>query len=398
MSYDHVITGAGVIGSAAAYHLKRIDPGSEILLIDMGSRPGEGNTARSAALYRNIFSSRTSKLLSASSISYYRELGHEVQLNPMGYLWMFSRDQWGRSKSSIETLDPERDEVDFPGREEISDMLRIDPDGIGSFPGIHRGIKGRMCGSLSGMGLAQHYADRFKELGGELLFDSRVERIELGGSVINGKRARSLILESGERIMGEDFLFATGAWTHDLLSGIGIFTGVLPKKRQLFGIKLDDVEQITDRDSLPAMILPAGGVYIKPLLKGKMIFVGLADDLGRPYSLEDSDPEINFFRTDIEPVLNHYFPHLADYELRSSWAGHYSNHWPDKNPVVENISNIYWSGGTSGSGIMKADAIGRITADKLLGNGTSVLFDGSSFRVSDLSLRERDVEPESFVI
>ena len=198
--------------------------------------------------------------------------------------------------------------------------------------------------------------------------------------------------------MGEDFLFATGAWTHDLLSGIGIFTGVLPKKRQLFGIKLDDVEQITDRDSLPAMILPAGGVYIKPLLKGKMIFVGLADDLGRPYSLEDSDPEINFFRTDIEPVLNHYFPHLADYELRSSWAGHYSNHWPDKNPVVENISNIYWSGGTSGSGIMKADAIGRITADKLLGNGTSVLFDGSSFRVSDLSLRERDVEPESFVI
>ena len=47
---------------------------------------------------------------------------------------------------------------------------------------------------------------------------------------------------------------------------------------------------------------------------------------------------------------------------------------------------------------MKADALGRIAAAKLLGRKTATLFDGESFAVDDLSLKKRNVDDEYFVI
>jgi len=66
--------------------------------------------------------------------------------------------------------------------------------------------------------------------------------------------------------------------------------------------------------------------------------------------------------------------------------------------VVETVANITWAGGTSGSGIMKADAIGRIAAAKVTGKDEVELADGSRFGVSRISLRERAVENEEFTI
>lgn len=61
-------------------------------------------------------------------------------------------------------------------------------------------------------------------------------------------------------------------------------------------------------------------------------------------------------------------------------------------PVIESESNLTWIGGTSGSGIMKANAVGRIAAARLQGHSDAVLADGSKFRVSMLSMRNWEVE------
>ena len=55
-------------------------------------------------------------------------------------------------------------------------------------------------------------------------------------------------------------------------------------------------------------------------------------------------------------------------------------------------------GGGSGSGIMKADAIGRIASAAYAGEEYATLFGGDKFRVSDLGLRNRKVEAEKLVI
>ena len=406
MDHDTVIVGAGVVGAAVAYHLKRIDPDRNILLIDKEKRVGAGNTSKSAALYRNIFSSEASRLLATSSIRYYLELGFEVQINPIGYLWMFSKDQWEASSDAVAKLDGKRDDLEIVSSVDIIKMLNIDTGGAGRFPGISKAIYGHMCGSLSGMGLAQHYSRLFSELGGHIETSKEVESLTLKGSSSmfspwDEKGLDSIETSDGDSIRSQEFIFATGAWTQDLLGSYGIFTGTLPKKRQLFGIRVDDPYQVAgdiELESVPALILPAGGTYVKPLLHKNLLILGLADDLGQPYDMRDHDPDEEYFTKGIRPVFEHYFPELIDWEIRMRWAGYYSYHWPDKNPVIESVSNITWVAGTSGSGIMKADAIGRITASRIMGQTITELHDGSQFKVSDISLRNRRVENESFVI
>ena len=89
---------------------------------------------------------------------------------------------------------------------------------------------------------------------------------------------------------------------------------------------------------------------------------------------------------------------LRDSPIQVKWAGHYAYHWPDKNPVIESEANLTWVSGTSGSGIMKADALGRVAAAKALRMQEATLYDGTSFCVADLSLRDRKVDSELFVI
>ncbi len=406
MEADTIIVGAGVIGTSTAYHLKRMDPERDILLLEREKRPGTGNTGKSAALYRNIFSSATSKLLSKSSIKYYLELGTKVQMNPIGYLWMFSDDQWNRSSEARSSLDPLRDEMENVDGTKISRTLKINTQSSGPFPSVEKGIWGRLCGSLSGMGLAQHYTEEFEKIGGRLETSKNITQLVLTGSKSrfspwDDVKLRSIIDNEGNHYSAEDFIFTVGAWSQELLGRYGIFTGTLPKKRQMFGIKLDDPYQIAgdiDLDKVPALILPAGGTYVKPLLDRKLMILGLADDLGQPYGMDRPEPDEEYFRGGIVPVLNHYFPDLKDWELKMKWAGYYSYHWPDKNPVVESVKNITWAAGTSGSGIMKADAIGRVTASRILGEEITELFDGSRMTTWSLSLKERSVDIERFVI
>jgi hypothetical protein len=55
-------------------------------------------------------------------------------------------------------------------------------------------------------------------------------------------------------------------------------------------------------------------------------------------------------------------------------------------------------GGSSGSGVMKADSLGRIVAGCFSGQEFVELGHGEQFRAADLSLQQRDVPPEEFVI
>ena len=47
---------------------------------------------------------------------------------------------------------------------------------------------------------------------------------------------------------------------------------------------------------------------------------------------------------------------------------------------------------------MKADAVGRIAAALYAGEEYAELYGGEKFRVSDLGIRERKVEPEKLIL
>lgn len=405
MNYDFIIVGAGVIGCSSAYHLKKLNPKLKILIIEKNHRAGYGNTSKSAALFRNLFSSKTSRKLASSSINFYYTISDKIKLKKSGYLWLFSEDQWKKNKNIINKLNKNKLEIDLLNKEDINKYLDINLFSNKELPNIGNGIFCKRCGSLSAVSLAEYYANSFIEIGGKIFFNKEIKSIKLSGekeqyAPWKDIKIKHLIDNNGDKFYSTKYLFATGAWTQNILSPIGIASNIYPKKRQLFGIKIKKISNIFNKKlkQYPAIILPAGGVYLKPILKDKTIIVGSADDLGQPYNLTDYNANQKYFNKAIKPVLKHYFPHLKEYGLYLKWAGYYAYHWPDKNPVIENVSNITWVSGTSGSGIMKADAIGRITASKLLEDKYAILADQSKFRVSNLSLYNRNVDLEKLII
>jgi glycine/D-amino acid oxidase-like deaminating enzyme len=382
-------------------------PKMNVLLLEKNTKIAAGNTSKSAALYRNIFSSKTSQTLASSSIAYYDTIAEKIGLKNLGYLWIFSKKDWKKSQEGLKKLDTENSFIDILTPEQMPSNIELNLNSDGEFQEVYRMLHGHHCGALSAVNLARYYAKEFKELGGKIKLNTEIKKITLSEKERNyppwaDVKITSIKDQEGQEYTADNYIFATGAWTNDLLTPIGIASQIYPMKREMFTLKLEDATQVSNdlTRKLPILILPTGGVYIKPLLLNKIIMIGCANELGNPFKIEQYPPDADesFFYNVLEPVLNHYIPKLTDYTLFSKWAGYYAYYWPDKNPVIEKVSNIQWVSGTSGSGIMKADAIGRIAAGKCLEHDVIELFDKSRFIVNDLSLKKRNVDTEDLVI
>jgi len=80
------------------------------------------------------------------------------------------------------------------------------------------------------------------------------------------------------------------------------------------------------------------------------------------------------------------------------WAGQYAINSYDETPIVTNIPGMIYVGAASGSGIMKSDSLGRIVAALHSGEKEADLFNAHQIRVSDLGIKNRNVEYEGLVI
>jgi glycine/D-amino acid oxidase-like deaminating enzyme len=79
------------------------------------------------------------------------------------------------------------------------------------------------------------------------------------------------------------------------------------------------------------------------------------------------------------------------------WAGSYC-YSVDAIPLIYEHSGVLVVTGASGSGIMKADALGRIADALYRGESQTELFGGRTMPTTALSLHNRNVEVENVLI
>ncbi|MEE8631750.1 MAG: FAD-binding oxidoreductase, partial [Candidatus Bathyarchaeia archaeon] len=105
-----------------------------------------------------------------------------------------------------------------------------------------------------------------------------------------------------------------------------------------------------------------------------------------------------FYRYGIYQVVTKYFRQFLDVYPYSSWAGQYALNTIDGQPIVFEENDLLVVGSCSGSGNMKCDAIGRVAAALYVNQAHALLYGSTDFRVSDLSLADRNVDPEKLII
>ncbi|MBY8999812.1 MAG: FAD-binding oxidoreductase [Candidatus Heimdallarchaeota archaeon] len=442
--YDVVIIGAGIFGMASAYYLLKNNNELKILVIDKAASAGAGNTAQSAAMYRDTFSSEVNLILSSTTRDFFRHVQNNLNINlsmkDITYLWLMDREKFERNKHAIETMLENNIRIDILDKNEIKQKI---PELVTDFDenenvnllglkNIDYGILGYDCGELDADKITRDfYESEFKKLGGETLYSTRIKKfvLEPVGETLGipgepvgwqNKRVGAVETQDETKIIADTFILATGPWANELLLPIGIDSHALALKKSLYRVQttrlagLLDNEHFNEERTIPFMIFPIHGIYVKPVKYNNSVWIGGGSTIGHPYvmscpdsytpgenPLDDTQADPRDYEYDQYLILSEYLPVLKDQPLTNQWSGFYAINTIDKNPVVfkpAGIESLIIVTSGSGSGIMKSDAVGRIADALYRGKEFAELYGGKKFKVSRLGLIARDIDKEYFVI
>ena len=423
---ETLIVGAGIIGLSTAYHLKKSNPNMNVLVVDRLGAAGQGSTAKSAAAFRCLFASRTNFALADSSAEFYRhvqdDLRFDLKLRWAGYLWFFDEDGYRRMLPVLKDLASkgfkymEYDENELAQKLDMRTNFANDDEAqMMNLGNVHKGIVIPKAGLIDVDSLVKFYESEFLKMGGKIQYNTEVEemaiepRQPLGmpgepyfwqDTVIIGAKTNRGVIKAKKTIV------ATGAWASQLLDPLGIECFIKAKKRQIFSIKAKSEAlkkllhtDFTGAGCLPFTILPKPSAYIRPAPEEDALWLAYADEFPRAFKIEDDpQPEEDYYRFGLYQVMVKYFPQFADCQPFSAFAGLYEINTIDGQPLVFEENGLMIVGGASGSGILKADAIGRIATALHNGEEYAMLYGDRKFKVSDLGLKHRNIEPEKLVI
>ncbi len=456
--YDVVIVGAGPLGLATAFHLSQTHPSGSLLVVEARSGPGEGSMGASNSLVRDVFSSRDNQLLARSSIAFYRHLMDEhaelrapVPLVDLyGYLWFLPerlRVEYAqvvsRAGGAIDAQPLTLEEVrSCPGLV-LSPSRWYEGDASSPPEPITGGLFGRTCGALAPEMLAQFYYGASRRAGVEFAFDTVVQRLSFEGreEILLHDRSRTPFafqehmagrlrisqahFGDGRSVRTDRVVVAGGAWSERILHPLGVATACSPRAQTTFSVSGPAVDELLRweppvtpvdpgpaRSRFPFVILPTGAT-LKPIFRQRQMWLGGADTVSHPIGTREDpgrDGRLDYdmakmgdreaYATDMVPAVSPYLPQFETpaVRLENSWGGYY-NFSPDGLPVItEEPYGVLFVGGDSGSGIMKADALGRLVAARCVGEAEARLFTGESYRPDRLSLTQRAVEEERIIL
>ncbi|EQD36966.1 FAD dependent oxidoreductase, partial [mine drainage metagenome] len=177
---DVAIIGAGITGLASAYHIKREKPDLRVSIIDRNSSYAQGNTAKSVAGYRDLFTSDINRKISGSSIAFYKnvqqDLHFDLGMHFNGYLFLMDRKRL--DQDAVKTFISE-------GRAEIVPEGRIASMGYSTKPGreekelmqlsdIDGALLGYNCGIIEPDRICSFYEKELRTMGVEFHYNTEV--------------------------------------------------------------------------------------------------------------------------------------------------------------------------------------------------------------------------------
>jgi FAD-dependent oxidoreductase domain-containing protein 1 len=371
LSNQVVVIGGGVMGSALAYWLTRLDPSVSVTVVERDPAYEFASSALSAASIRQQFSTPVNVRISQASIAFLRNAAHElaandekpdIMLREHGYLYLAGTGGAADMRRTHAVQRACQAEVALLNRDELADRfgwLYTADLALGSL-----GLSGE--GWFDGYTLLTAFARKARRQG------ARYITAEVCGMAIDGKRVTDVALSDGSRIRCDHVVNAAGPWARRVAAMAGVQLPVFARRRTVYIISCP-----TAMAPFPLVIDPTG-FWVRP--DGTKFIAGLApsDDLDD----QPLQPDYDAFENRLWPALAHRIPAFEEAKLERAWAGYFEMNTFDHNAILgahESLDNLLFMNGFSGHGMQQAPVAGRAIAELIL-HGRFVTFD-----LSDLS-------------
>lgn len=393
-TYDVVIVGGAVIGSAVAYYLAaNPDFNGSILVVERDPTYLTASTSLSSSSIRTQFSNPINVKISQYGSEVIRNFGEMMQIgddrpdlgfHSGGYLFLASTpDQVQVLRENHEAQTACGADVVLWNRDELADAfphINVADIELASY-----GRSGE--GWFNNTGLMYGFKNKARSLGAEYITD---EVVAIGRE---GDAVTSITLKSGTVVKAGTIVNASGPRAALTARMAGLDIPVEPRKRTLFVFdcaKTPEGTATVNQGRLPLMIDPSG-VFCRP--EGRFFLTGCPPVEDPAADWDDFEPRYEEFEEIIWPALAERSPAFEAIKVVNQWAGHYDFNTLDHNLVVgrhPQVRNFVFANGFSGHGLQQGPATGR---------GVSELIVYGEYRSLDLSEVgfERIVENRPFL-
>jgi len=373
-TYDVVIVGGAIMGSATAFFLSRNpDFNGSILVIERDPSYAMSSTAHTNSCMRQQFSTELNIRISQFAADFVKNLRAnmggdervpELTIQNYGYMYladtesfadMLRRNQAIQQAAGTETELLTADEIAarYPFYN-VEDII------LGSINRKDEGYfdSGTLFDCLR-RGARQGGVDY---LAGEVVAMSRT-----------GNRISQVTLASGETIACGTVVNASGPRAAHIAAMAGIDLPVEPRKRFTW---IFSAATPLDVD-LPLTIDPSG-VHVRQ--DGPATYLaGCPADPDPGVDYDDFVMDHDRWQTHVWPIIATRIPQFDSLRVVTEWAGHYAYNTLDQNAILgphDEVGNFIFQNGFSGHGLQQSPAMGR---------GVAELITYGEYRTLDLS-------------
>jgi D-arginine dehydrogenase len=349
--FDIAIVGAGIVGASIAFHAA---PHARVLLLEAEAAPGSHSTGRSAALYEPSYGPPAVRALTRASRAFFDAppagFAAVPLLTPRGTLFAARAEQRAQAEALVATLHTEggrAELIDGAAARERVPVLRPEACAlaVASPDAEDIDVDALLQGCLRGARAA----------GAVLALDARLATLQRDGT-----RWR-LGCADGREFTAAVVVNAAGAWADEVAALAGAMpVGLEPRRRSAF---VFEPPAGVDIARWPAVIDLDETWYFKPEA-GLLLGSPANADPTHPHDVvaDELDVALGIHRIEEATTLTIRRP-------RRTWAG-LRSFVADGGPVIgfdARVSGFFWAAALGGYGIQSSPAVGRLSADLLLG-------------------------------
>jgi glycine/D-amino acid oxidase-like deaminating enzyme len=356
---DIAIVGGGIMGSALAYWLTRLEPSVSVVVIERDPTYATASSALSAASIRQQFTTPVNIRIAQASIEFLRAAGEllevdgtrpDIGLTEAGYLFL-------AGEAGVESL---RRAHAIQTQHGAAVALLTPAQLAERFPWLETADLAAGTLGLQGEGWFDGYL-LLTALGRKARSQGvRFVRGEVTALEIRERRIVAVALADGSRIACGHFVNAAGPWARRIAHLAGVDLPVFARRRTVYVVACR-----AELQPFPLLIDPSG-FWMRP--EGSGFIAGL------PPGAEDPDdarlePEYEGFESSLWPALAARIPAFEAAKLQRAWAGYYEMNVFDHNGVLgwhPEIANFGFMNGFSGHGMQQGPVVGRGMAELII--------------------------------